>query len=168
MVRVVDKRSFILFYCWLQNPKLEEFGRNSLNQPTQEYLLKISLVLKLRQSYGESFQSFFSNVMGKLHGDDYVCVRASGSLGDKGCDGYLNSLGQVYQCYGAINGSKDKVSTLIGKMKTDFIKAKDSAKSHCQLKLNNASRHFNNIFFKIQVLHSLSEFFEMAVSPYDS
>ena len=42
------------------------------------------------------------------------------------------------------------------------------AKSHCQLKLNNASRHFNNIFFKIQVLHSLSEFFEMAVSPYDS
>ena len=44
----------------------------------------------------------------------------------------------------------------------------NGAKSHCQLKLNNASRHFNNIFFKIQVLHSLSEFFEMAVSPYDS
>ena len=42
------------------------------------------------------------------------------------------------------------------------------AKSHCQLKLNNASRHFNNIFFKIQVLHSLSEFFEMTVSTYDS
>jgi hypothetical protein len=42
------------------------------------------------------------------------------------------------------------------------------AKSHCQLKLNNASRHFNNIFFKIQVLHSLSEFSEMAIPTYSS
>ncbi len=44
----------------------------------------------------------------------------------------------------------------------------NSAMSHCQLKLNNASRHFNNIFFKIQVFHGLSEFFEMTVSTYDS
>ena len=35
--------------------------------------------------------------------------------------------------------------------------------SYCQLKFNNTSRHFNNIFFKIQVLHCLSELYEMAV-----
>jgi DNA-binding NtrC family response regulator len=44
----------------------------------------------------------------------------------------------------------------------------NGAKSHCQLKLNNASRHFNNIFFKIQVLHCLSEFSEMAIPSYSS
>lgn len=96
---------------------------------TQEYWWKISLRLKLRQSSGDAFQDFFSNVMEKLHGDDFLRVRPFGSKGDKGCDGYLQSSGQVYQCYGAVNGAKDKVNYLIGKMEEDFEKAKEKLSS---------------------------------------
>lgn len=62
--------------------------------------------------------------MEKLHGDDFIRVRSFGRKGDKGCDGYLQSTGQVYQCYGAVNGDKSKVNYLIGKMEEDFEKAK--------------------------------------------
>jgi hypothetical protein len=91
---------------------------------TQEYWWKISLELKLRKVSGDAFQEFFSDVMQKLHGDDFVRVRPFGSKGDKGCDGYLQSNGQVFQCYGAINGDGGKVNYLIGKMNEDFEKAK--------------------------------------------
>lgn len=61
--------------------------------------------------------------MSKAHGDDFVRVRPFGSLGDKGCDGYLQSNGQVFQCYGALNGDSGKVTYLIGKMDADYTTA---------------------------------------------
>jgi len=59
----------------------------------------------------------------KVHGDDFVRVRAFGQLGDKGCDGYLQSNGQVFQCYGALDGGNGKVAYLINKMGDDYAKA---------------------------------------------
>ena len=91
---------------------------------TQEHWWKISLRLKLRQSSGDDFQNFFSEVMEKLHGSDFARVRPFGQKGDKGCDGYLQASGKVFQCYGALNGDKGKVDYLIGKMDEDFAKAK--------------------------------------------
>jgi hypothetical protein len=60
--------------------------------------------------------------MEKLHGDDFIRVRPFGQKGDKGCDGYLLSSGQIFQCYGAVNGDKSKVGYLISKMEEDFGK----------------------------------------------
>jgi hypothetical protein len=91
---------------------------------TQRYWWRIALELKLRKSSGDAFQNFFSDLMGKRHGDDYVRTRPFGKLGDKGCDGYLQSTGDVFQCYGAINADTGKVDYLIGKMEEDFLKAK--------------------------------------------
>jgi hypothetical protein len=91
--------------------------------PEQRYWWRIALELKLRKSSGDAFQDFFSTVMAKAHGSDFVRLRAFGALGDKGCDGYLQSLGHVYQCYGALNGDSGKVAYLIGKMADDFAKA---------------------------------------------
>lgn len=91
--------------------------------PEQRYWWRIALELKLRKSSGDAFQDFFSTVMAKAHGADFVRLRAFGSLGDKGCDGYLKSLGHVYQCYGALNGDSGKVAHLTGKMAEDFAKA---------------------------------------------
>lgn len=51
-------------------------------------------------------------------------VKAYGSLGDKGCDGYLQSTGAVYACYGAQNGAAGSVASFISKMNADFAKAK--------------------------------------------
>ncbi len=91
-----------------------------------DYQHKISLRLKLRESSGDAFQEFFSTVMGKLHPDDFVRVRPFGQKGDKGCDGYLRSRGQLFACYGALNGDKRKVDYLISKMDDDFAKAKEN------------------------------------------
>jgi hypothetical protein len=84
---------------------------------------KISLELKLRKSSGDAFQEFFSVTMAEAHGSDFVRVRPYGQLGDKGCDGYLQSTGAVYACYGALNGDGGKVAYLIGKMGDDYGKA---------------------------------------------
>jgi len=89
----------------------------------QRYWWRIALELRLRQSHGDAFQEFFSVVMGHLYGDDFVRVRAFGKLGDKGCDGYLISAGQLFQCYGALNGETNKVATLTKKMNDDFATA---------------------------------------------
>lgn len=91
----------------------------------QRFYWRVALELKLRKSNGDAFQDFFSTVMGHLHGDDFVRVRPYGARGDKGCDGYLLSSGQLFQCYGALAGEKKQVNTLTSKMKDDFAKAKE-------------------------------------------
>lgn len=91
--------------------------------PLERHLWTISLELRLRRTSGDAFQQFFSDVMAKRHGADFVRVRPYGQLGDKGCDGYRMSNGQVFQCYGALNGDANKVDYLVGKMETDFRKA---------------------------------------------
>src|ERR1035437_6460901 len=89
----------------------------------KRHLGRIVLQPKLRKSSGDAFQEFFSAMMAKLHSDDFVRVRPFGSLGDKGCDGYLQSCGQVFQCYGALNGESARVQYLITKMGTDYDSA---------------------------------------------
>jgi len=95
----------------------------------QRYWWRIALELKLRKCSGDAFQEFFSTMMGKLHRDDFVRVRPFGNLGDKGCDGYLSSTGQVFQCYGALNGDSGKVAYLISKMASDYAKASEKLSS---------------------------------------
>lgn len=90
---------------------------------SQRYYWRIALELRLRKSNSDAFQDFFSTVMGFLHGDDFVRVRPYGGLGDKGCDGYLQSNGQLFQCYGALAGKLKQVATLRKKMTDDFAKA---------------------------------------------
>lgn len=90
---------------------------------SQRYYWRIALELKLRKSNSDAFQDFFSTVMSLLHGDDFVRVRPYGALGDKGCDGYVQSNGQLFQCYGALAGELKQVATLTSKMTDDFAKA---------------------------------------------
>ena len=94
----------------------------------QRFWWRIALELKLRKNPGDAFQDFFSTVMAKAFGSDFVRVRPFGQLGDKGCDGYLGSTGRVFQCYGALNSENNKVAYLIGKMKEDHAKAAKSMK----------------------------------------
>jgi hypothetical protein len=92
--------------------------------PEQAWQWKISLQLRLRQVHGDHFQAFFSKVMSSLHKDDFVPVRAFGSLGDKGCDGYLLSCGRLFQCYGKMEDAAVAVATIVGKINGDFTLAK--------------------------------------------
>jgi len=83
----------------------------------------LNLDLKLRTSAGTAFQDFFSSVLEKSLGEDFVRIRPYGSLGDRGCDGYRPSTGCVYQSYGAVNGATNAVTTLVRKIEDDFAKA---------------------------------------------
>lgn len=91
--------------------------------PNQRWQWQLSLELKLRRLHGEAFQDFFSAVMEQLHGTDFVRVRAFGSLGDKGCDGYLQASGQLFQCYGKLHDAALNVATFTSKIEGDYAKA---------------------------------------------
>jgi hypothetical protein len=61
--------------------------------------------------------------MEKVHRDQFVRVRPFGSLGDKGCDGYLSSTGQVYQCYGKLEDSPPNAASIVKKLGDDYALA---------------------------------------------
>jgi hypothetical protein len=62
--------------------------------------------------------------MERYHKTDFVRVRPHGTLGDKGCDGYVLSTGRLYQCYGKIADAALNVSRTKAKILEDFGKAK--------------------------------------------
>ena len=92
--------------------------------PSQQWQWRIALELKLRSLHGDALQDFFSTVMERAHKSDFVRVRPFGRLGDQGCDGYLQSSGKLYQCYGKIGDAAVNVETLIDKMVDDVGKAR--------------------------------------------
>lgn len=81
------------------------------------------LELRLRRVHGIAFQDFFGDIVERLHGADYVRIRAFGSLGDDGCDGYLQHSGHVYQCYGKGQDTALNVRDLLKKVDEDYGKA---------------------------------------------
>jgi hypothetical protein len=74
------------------------------------------------EKHGNEFQSFFEQFMLMKHGDDFSAVRNYGNIGDRKCDGYLQSEYTVYQCY-APQGLMDQGDTL-KKIDEDFSGAK--------------------------------------------
>lgn len=91
--------------------------------PEQRWQYKLSFHVKLMNSYGTQFQDFFSTVLEKAYSADFIRIRSFGSLGDKGCDGYLQSCGRVFQCYGKMQDTAVSVTTLVGKINDDFALA---------------------------------------------
>ena len=89
----------------------------------QRRVYEISFELKLRRVSGVAFQDLFSTILETRHGADFQRVRAMGSLGDKGCDGYLQSNGRVYQCYGKSEDAGLNTTTLVKKLNNDYALA---------------------------------------------
>lgn len=61
--------------------------------------------------------------MERLHGNDFVRVRPFGRRGDKGCDGYHQVNGQVFQCYGKLDDGALNIDYVTKKMDDDYAKA---------------------------------------------
>jgi hypothetical protein len=105
-------------------PRQNPFKRMASSMtPHQQWQWQALLELKLRRLHGDAFQDFFSTVMERLHGDDFVRVRAFGRRGDKGCDGYLLSSSQLFQCYGKLHDAALDVRAVVKKMGDDYAKA---------------------------------------------
>jgi len=89
-------------------------------QPFQRWQYKLSFDLKIRNAHGTAFQDLVSVIMEKLHGADFVRVRPFGAAGDKGCDGYLSSTGQVFQCYGKQEDAPVNAAAIVKKIGDDY------------------------------------------------
>jgi len=96
-------------------------------EPMERYQYTLVLRLKVRSSYGTAFQDFFSGVLEKTY-VDFVRVRPFGSLGDKGCDGYRSTNGEVFQCYGKLEDGALSAKGIAAKAKDDFLLASTSLK----------------------------------------
>lgn len=108
--------------------------------PEQKWQWRLSLEVKLRRTHGDALQDFFSTVMERRHKNDFVRVRPFGGLGDKGCDGYVLSTGQMYQCYGKVGDAALNVSSTTTKMVDDFGKA---------------NKNFNGVMKEWHFVHNL-------------
>lgn len=106
----------------------------------QRWGWQTALELKLRRVNGVAFQDFFSEVMEHAHGDDFIRIRPFGRRGDKGCDGFLRSLGQVFACYGKLDDALPTVSALVDKMGDDYGKA---------------CRHLNSVLREWYFVHNM-------------
>jgi hypothetical protein len=82
------------------------------------------LELRLRKSDSKSFQDFVGDFFGRLYPEDFIRVRAHGNLGDGGMDGFRQSDGTLYQCYGAHNGHVQDIRPICEKIKQDFETAR--------------------------------------------
>lgn len=89
-------------------------------QPIQRWQYRVSFDLRVRNAYGASFQDFFSTIMEARYGSDFIRVRPFGSLGDKGCDGYRSTGGQVFQCYGKLEDAAPNAATITKKIGEDY------------------------------------------------
>lgn len=92
--------------------------------PEQNWQWRLALELTLRRIHGDALQDFFSVVMERKYGSDFVRVRPFGQRGDQGCDGYILSSGSLFQCYGKVDDARLNVATTVEKIKDDFAKAK--------------------------------------------
>jgi hypothetical protein len=82
---------------------------------------RILLDVELRGARSEGFQRLFDRVMHTIHGRDYRDTRALGSLGDQGCDGYLQAERTVFACYGPSPYFRIKEAAI--KLRSDIKKA---------------------------------------------
>lgn len=83
-------------------------------------VLELALENRLARANGAEFQKLFSDIMERIHGDDFIRVKPHGNLGDDGVDGYFFHDGIVYQCYGAEDGKTQRLTEVGRKMRDDF------------------------------------------------
>ncbi|MEV6432385.1 hypothetical protein [Nocardia sp. NPDC051463] len=93
---------------------------------------RIVLDTELRSANGNSFQAVFDKVMRCIHGNDYHETAALGKLGDRGCDGYLESRATVFACYGP--SPYFKLKSAITKLNSDFTRAVECWSQKGQMK----------------------------------
>jgi hypothetical protein len=87
---------------------------------TQRLMYSLMARLALYTRRGIAFQDLFSDIAERVFPGDFIRVRPAGKIGDKKCDGYLQSKQRVYASYAPRDMTP---STLQAKVKDDFAGA---------------------------------------------
>lgn len=100
------------------------YVRISRNYDERKYMNLIDKFrLKVYQSEGQQYEDLFVHIMSyKNH--EFKPVKAHGNIGDRGNDGWINSLGEYYQVYAPSELFKN-TSNAEDKIKSDFKKLKE-------------------------------------------
>lgn len=77
--------------------------------------------LALHKHKATAFQDHFNEVMEAVHGTDFIRVRPAGKVGDRKCDGYLQSTDTVFQVYAP---ARVELKSWLNKVDDDFTGAK--------------------------------------------
>lgn len=77
--------------------------------------------LALHKRKATAFQDHFNDVMEAVHGTDFIRVRPAGNVGDRKCDGYLQSTDTVFQVYAP---TAAKLALWLSKIDKDFTGAR--------------------------------------------
>ena len=77
--------------------------------------------LALHKHKATAFQDHFNEVMEAVHGTDFIRVRPAGKVGDRKCDGYLQSTDTVFQVYAP---ARVELKSWLNKVDDDFAGAK--------------------------------------------
>ncbi|MFJ8814841.1 ABC-three component system protein [Amycolatopsis thermoflava] len=77
--------------------------------------------LALHKYKATAFQDHFNDVMEAVHDTDFIRVRPAGNVGDRKCDGYLQSTDTVFQVYAP---ARVELASWINKINKDFTGAK--------------------------------------------
>lgn len=89
--------------------------------PRVKSLYEMAFRDRFRESRGEAFQDFFSDIMERAYPDgDFVRVRPWGNLGDRKNDGYLRSERRLFACYGPTEASGAET---VRKFRSDYMGA---------------------------------------------
>ena len=81
------------------------------------------LALKLYRCRGEAFQRFASEVLARVHGDNFLPTIPVGPHGDLKCDGCLREPRTIFACYGPLGGGSylgDELNSVLAKIRSDF------------------------------------------------
>jgi ABC-3C protein len=76
--------------------------------------------LALHKHKATAFQDHFNDVMDAVHGTDFIRVRPAGKVGDRKCDGYLQSTDTVFQVYAP---ARVELKSWLNKIDEDFTGA---------------------------------------------
>jgi hypothetical protein len=89
--------------------------------------IKAALELKLRRAKGVKLQEFLTELMTRVHGDNFQGTSTDYSRGDLQCDGLLSDPLTVFACYGPVNAGANATAaamkTAVDKVESDFAGA---------------------------------------------
>jgi hypothetical protein len=78
--------------------------------------------LALHTKKATAFQDHFNDVMEAVHDGQFIRVRPAGNVGDRKCDGYLQTTDTVFQVYAP---ARVDIAKWLKKIGEDFLGAKD-------------------------------------------
>lgn len=97
--------------------RLSTYGESMASDHIARSWWRLRFEVEFRRSVGQGFEDLVQKILEHRFPDEYVAVKAAGSIGDKKCDGLLTAQRRLIACYGPEGWNRSKAT---GKIEADF------------------------------------------------